>query len=51
MIFEKCGGTSCTYINHEIEKININGHIVETAGGGIIRKTTKSVSVLEVFDC
>ena len=51
MIFEKCGGTSCTYINHEIEKININGHIVETAGGSIIRKTTKSVSVLKVFDC
>lgn len=46
--FTKCGGTTCRYINQPIHKVEVNNHIIETCGGGIICNTTKTLSEMDV---
>ena len=42
--FTECGGTRSIYLYQDIEKTDIDGHLLEIASSCIIEKTTKKLS-------
>ena len=53
-VFKECGGTLAKYVCHDIDYVNINGHMTELADACIILNTSKQISKLsddfELYD-
>ena len=53
-IFHECGGTLAKYVCHDIDYVDINGHITELSDACIILNTSKQISKLsddfELYD-
>ena len=49
-VFHECGGTVSKYVCHEIEKIDIRGHITEISDACLIFNTDKKISGMETCD-
>ena len=45
-VFKECGGTLAKYVCHDIDCVDINGHITELADACIILNTSKQISKL-----
>lgn len=48
--FYKCGGTISKYVAHEIECINIDGHVTEVSDACLIFNTSKTISTIKECD-